>query len=109
MCADASSAEFREVRISAIELRDPLKIRLSLFAIPDEAVSAFQDICREIIVSRDRRADPLAGVATIVDRVLQRVDAGGRVTVSEAQRLRQHIVSLHNAEVRLKHVAVRDA
>jgi hypothetical protein len=96
--AEPSTAEFREVRVVAIELRNPLKIRLSLLAIPAEAVKAFQDICREIIVFRERRADPLAGIAATLTRV----------TDAEAQRLRGHIVSLQRAAVPLKRVIVRD-
>ena len=96
--ADASSVEFREVRVVAIELRNPLKIKLSLLAIPPEAVQAFQDICRHIIVFRERRADPLAGITSTMDRA----------TEAEAQRLRNHIVSLQNAAVPLKRVIVRE-
>ena len=95
--ADSSPAEFREVRVVAIELRNPLKIKLSLFAIPAEAVSAFQEICRDIIVFRERRADPLARIATTLD-----------LTGREAQRLHGHIVALQNASVPLKRVSVRD-
>lgn len=93
--ADPSSAEFREVRVVAIELRNPLKIKLSLLAIPAEAVNAFQDICREIIVFKQRRADPLAGVRV-------------RVTDAEAQRLHGHIAALQHAEIRLQRVLVRE-
>ena len=93
--ADPSSAEFREVRVVAIELRNPLKVKLSLLAIPAEAVRTFQEICREIIVFKTRRADPLAGLtATLTD--------------GEAQRLRGHIASLQKAAVPLKRVIVRD-
>ena len=91
--ADRSSAEFREVRVVAIELRNPLRIKLSLLAIPAEAVKAFQDICREIIVFRERRGDPLAGL---------------RLTAAEARRLSGHIASLQHARVPLRRVIVRD-
>ena len=93
MCAGASP-EFREVRVIAIELRNPLKIKLSLLAIPADALKAFQEICREIIVFRGRRGDPLAGMS--------------RFTDTEAARLQGHVRSLQNAAVRLKRVIVRD-
>ena len=95
--ADHSSAEFREVRVVAIELRNPLKIKLSLFAIPPDAVAAFQDLCRDVIVFRERRRDPLAVLTTT-----------RRVTDAEARRLQSHIVALRRAVVPLKRVVVRD-
>ena len=42
MAAYPSSAEFRDITVVAIEMRNPLKIKLSLRAIPAEAVKAFQ-------------------------------------------------------------------
>src|SRR5918996_6048363 len=44
-----ASVEFREIQVVAIEMGNPLKIKLSLLAISAEAVKAFQEICREII------------------------------------------------------------
>ncbi|HJU41391.1 MAG TPA: hypothetical protein VJ691_01205 [Vicinamibacterales bacterium] len=95
--ADSSTAEFREVRVVAIQLRNPLKIKLSLFAIPAKAVTAFQEICRDIIVFRERRVEPLARITRTLG-----------VTDAEAQRLSAHIMSLRNAAVPLKRVVVSD-
>ena len=55
MTADPSSAEFRQVEIAAIDLRSPLRITLSLIGIPPGAVNAFQEICRGVILSRERK------------------------------------------------------
>src|SRR6188472_732340 len=64
IAAYPSSVEFRQIEIVAIELRNPLKIKLSLFAIPVEAVKAFQDICRDIIIYRERRSRQAAMTAS---------------------------------------------
>src|SRR6185436_19496143 len=56
IAAYPSSVEFRKIEIVAIEMRNPLKIKLSLFAIPADAVKSFQDICRDIIIYRERRS-----------------------------------------------------
>ena len=98
IAASASGVEFREVRVVAIELRNPLKIKLSLFAIPAAAVKAFQDICRDIVAMRDATAT--------LDRVLRAVGEGGQITDRETHRLNGHITSLQNAQVRLKRVVV---
>ena len=60
IAAYPSSVEFRKIEIAAIEMRSPLRIRLSLFAISPDAVKAFQEICRHIIVCRERRSHPAA-------------------------------------------------
>ena len=96
--ADPSTAEFREVRVVAIELRNPLKVKLSLFAIPAEAVRAFEEICRDIIVFRERRADSVGRIATTLG-----------LNDTEAKRLHGLIVSLRTAAVPLKRVIVTDA
>lgn len=98
IAASASGVEFREVRVVAIELRNPLKIKLSLFAIPAAAVKAFQDICRDIVAMRDATAT--------LDRVLRAVGEEGQITDRETHRLNGHITSLQNAQVRLKRVVV---
>ena len=98
IAADPSSVEFRKIEIVAIEMRHPLKITLSLFAISADAVKAFQEICRNIIYSRDRRSRQAAlpkGVQALI-------------TDKEAQRLYGHIVALQNAEVPLKRVEVKE-
>src|SRR5918995_477269 len=54
LAAYPSSAEFREIQVVAIELRSPLKVKLSLLAISPEAVKAFQEMCRDVIRFRER-------------------------------------------------------
>jgi hypothetical protein len=98
IAADPSGVEFRKIEIVAIEMRHPLKITLSLFAISADAVKAFQEICRNIIHSRERRSHQAAlpeGVQALI-------------TDKEAQRLYGHIVALQNAEVPLKRVEVKE-
>jgi hypothetical protein len=77
-------------------MRNPLKVTLSLRAIPTAALDAFQDICRNIIVVGARR-----GIET-APPVLRR-----DITEPEAQRLQAHITTLQHARVPLKRVAVR--
>ena len=119
IAADTSGAEFREIRVVAIEMGSPLKITLSLLAIPPEAVKAFQEICRHIIVSRERRAqqaasasadlDPmrLPNIKKALDLVLHAEGKNGQLTENETQRLHAHIVTLQDAEVPLKRVVLR--
>ncbi|HEX6162948.1 MAG TPA: hypothetical protein VFZ31_06275, partial [Vicinamibacterales bacterium] len=52
LTADSSTAEFRNVEIVAIEMRSPLRVRLSLYGISPEAVEAFQQMCRHVILAR---------------------------------------------------------
>jgi hypothetical protein len=89
------TVEFREIQVVAIEMRNPLTIKLSLLAIPAEAVTAFQEICRNII--SDRPAD-LAAI----------LDFPGHITDLETQRLHTQIATLQRAAVRLKRVMVRE-
>ena len=89
----SSDVEFRRIEIVAIEMRHPLKIRLSLFGIPTEAVRAFQDICRDVM--RAREAAPL----TIGETALNE---------KEGARIRSLIVALQNAAVPLKRVEVKN-
>jgi len=98
LAADPSSVEFRNIEIVAIEMRSPLKIRLSLFAISPDAVKAFQDICRDIIVFRERRSRSAA-----LPEGLQ-----ARITEQEAQRLQGHIAALQHAEIPLKRIEVKE-
>lgn len=107
IAADPASAEYRDIQVVGIEMRRPLTITLSLRAIPAEAVRAFQEICRTIVLGRDRRA-PAIGIETAIDIV---ANAGGRHAViedREIQRLQDHIVILQRAEVPLKRVVVKD-
>jgi hypothetical protein len=118
-----SSVEFREIQVVAIEMRSPMKIKLSLFAISAEAVKAFQEICREIIFFRERgshqaaataslpeevHAKRLANIRAALDLVLRADGKDGHLTEQEAQRLDGHIVTLQNAEVPLKRVVVKE-
>ena len=122
LAAYPSSAEFRDIRVVAIDIRDPLKVKLSLLAISTEAVKAFQEICRDIIFFRERRSrqDPSSGQredvdekrqATIrgaLDQVLLADGKQGHITENELQRLYGHILTLQNAEVPLKRVVVNE-
>ena len=93
---------FRHVQIVAIEMRNPLKIKLSLVAISPEAVEAFQHICRDIILAR---STPAASIEAALE-ICSRLGGRARITEQEAQRLQGHIVTLQNAEVPLKRVEV---
>ena len=120
IAAYPSSAEYRKVEIVAIELRSPLKIRLSLFAIEPAAVKAFQKICREIILFRDggrRHAARSAGtledanaprLARIKTTLEGCVPEGSPAHISEKemQRILGHMLALQSAEIRLKRVEV---
>jgi hypothetical protein len=102
-------------------MRTPLKVKLSLLAIPAEAVKAFQEICRDVIRFRQRRshqaaspasqredidAKRLANIHTALDLVLHAEGKDGQITEKETHRLYGHIVTLQNAEVPLKRVVV---
>ena len=95
-----SQPEFREIQVAEIVMRSPLKVTLSLRAIPVEAVKAFQDICREVIVSRGRSRDSAIAVA-------EAVCARQGVTERDVQRVRGHVATLQNAEVPLKAVVLK--
>ena len=124
LAAYPATAEFREIRVVAIEVGSPLKIKLSLLAIPAEAVKAFQEICRDIILFRERRsrqealtasrredvdAKRLARIKTALDLVLRAEGKNDQISEQEAQRLYGHIVTLQNAEVPLKRVVVKSS
>jgi hypothetical protein len=98
MTADPSSAEFRTIEIVAIEMRSPLRIRLSLFGIQLDAVTAFQQICRNVIVFREQKSRASA----LPDGVQARIND------QEAVRLQGHIAALQNAAIPLKRVEVRE-
>ena len=114
LAAYPSSAEFREIQVVGIEMRSPLTVKLSLLAISQEAVKAFQEICRDVIRFRERRstAGPredidekrLARIKTALDLVLRAEGKNDEISEKEAQRLYGHIVTLQNAEVPLKRV-----
>ena len=122
LAAYPSSAEFREIQVVAIEMRNPLKVKLSLLAISAEAVKAFQEICRDVIRFRERPsqqsaitgsqredidAKRLANIQTALDLVLHADGKDGQLTEKEAQRLYGQIVILQNAAVPLKRVVVK--
>jgi hypothetical protein len=103
VAADPSSAEFRNIEIVAIEMRSPLKVRLSLHAISPDAVKAFQEICRGIILFRERPSRAAAQGGGVPE------DVRARMTVQESQRLDAHILTLQNAAIPLRRVEVRSA
>jgi hypothetical protein len=124
MAAYPSSVEYREIQVVAIEMRNPLTIKLSLFAISPEAVKAFQEICRDIIFFRERRpqqeaptgghpadlnAKQKANIKGALDLVLHADGKDGHVTDKEVQRLHGHILTLQNAKVPLKRVILKEA
>jgi hypothetical protein len=96
IAAYPGSVEFREIRVAAIETRSPLKVKLSLIAIPEGAVAAFQRICRDVIAKRPADIDAALKLCA--------PDELPRLTQHEAQRLRDHVATLANAKVRLKAV-----
>jgi hypothetical protein len=92
--AAPSGPEYREIQVVAIDMHSPLTVTLSLRGIADEAVKAFQEICRDVIVNRERPRD--------VDVFVQ-----SALTDAEAARLRGHIATLQNADVPLQRVSVK--
>jgi hypothetical protein len=124
MAAAPSTVEYRNIEVVAIEMRSPLRVTLSLLAISAEAVKAFQDICRDIMLYRERRgrdgaaiageweelrAKRLAGVTAALR--MGASAAGGeevRLSEQEAQRLQRHMWTLQDAAVPLRRVEVRE-
>ena len=117
-----SRVEFREIQVVGIEMGNPLTIKLSLWAISAEAVKAFQEICRDIILLRERRphrealsagrradidAKRRANINTALDRLLHADGRSDHLTDKEVQRLYGHILALENAEIPLRRVVVR--
>ena len=107
LAAYPGGVEFREIQVVAIEMRSPLTVKLSLLAIPPEAVKAFQEICRAVIHVRERRSQ--SNLKSALDRVLQADDKNSHLTEKEVQRLYDHMVALQNAEVPLRRVVVKEA
>lgn len=102
IAAYPESAEYREIQVAALTTGNPLRVRLSLHAIPAEAVTAFQSICREIIgVKRSSEID-----AALELCARQRDHA--RITPQERQRIERHVGTLRAAEVHLKRIVVRE-
>lgn len=94
IAADPVGVEFRNIEIVAIEMRSPLKVRLSLFAISPVAVKAFLEICRDVIVLRERRELYLPD------------EMKAQITEREALRLQDHVATLQHATIPLKRVEV---
>lgn len=122
IAAYPASIEFREIQIVAIEMQRPLKVRLSLLEIPDAAVKAFQDLCREAITFHRRRLREPALIAdqpddlparrfAAVNKALEHcsLHAGSdRITETEIQRILGHLAALQDAAVPLKRIVVKD-
>ena len=106
LAAYPAGVEFREIRVVAIEMRSPLTVKLSLLAIPPEAVKAFQEICRAVIHIRERRTQ--GNITSALDRVLHADGRNAHITEKETQRLYGHIATLQNAAVPLKRVVVKE-
>lgn len=107
LVTEPGSAEFRDIQVVAIQLATPLKVRLSLTGIPAEAVKAFQEICRDVILDRERGVESRA-----VARGLESLVGSGnseRVSEQERQRFRDHLATLQQAAVPLKRVVVINA
>jgi hypothetical protein len=92
--AEPLSGEYRNVEIAAIEMRSPLTIRLSLTAISPAALTAFQGICRDIIVGRDGGDLHLSEAAS------------SHLSERETERLHGHVAMLRNAATRLRRIAI---
>jgi hypothetical protein len=112
-----------DIQIAAIEMRSPLKIKLSLLEISADAVKAFRGICQDIIFYRERRgrhaalaasewedvaAKRLANIKTALDICSTASGRTVSVTEEEAQRLYRNIVVLQNAEVPLTRIDVKE-
>ena len=124
IAAYPSHAEFRNIEVVAIDTRERLKVKLSLLAIPAHAVNAFQDICRDIIVFRERPdRDATRQPGAWQDVIARRLAAftaalnseeptemsrDDRLTVQDARRLQRHMDVLLNASMPLRRVEVKN-
>ena len=121
--ASASGPEYRDIRVVNIEMRRPLTITLELRAISDDAVRAFQELGRAVILFRERRSQHDASIATgsgevaasraaAIATALKLLTGGGGavdITARETERVNDHVITLQRAEVPLKRVVVRSA
>jgi hypothetical protein len=107
MAAHGSGAEFREIQVVAIEMRSPLTVKLSLLGIPAAAVTAFQDICRDIILFREGRSPHAAATRAALNLLSHTGGKDDGLTEHETQRLQSHITTLQRAEIALRRVVVR--
>lgn len=101
----ASTTEYREIQVAGITMRSPLTVSLTLHAIPDDAVKAFQELCRAIIVFRDRPSRQAAIDGALAACAV--MGQHGRITDDESRRINAQIAMLDTADVRLKAVIVR--
>jgi hypothetical protein len=122
IAAYPSSVEFREIQIIAIEMRHPLTVKLSLLEISPDAIAAFRELCRDVILFHERRTRPLilsaddqtespADQRAVVMSALQYCcqHAGqDHITEQEVERILGHLAALKNAQVALKRIVVKD-
>lgn len=121
LAVSESGPQYRDIRVVNIEMRSPLTITLELRAISDDAVKAFQELGRAVILFRERRSQQdavsasrsqdvdmnrRAAIATALKLLSRDLPAVG-ITAQETERLNDQLVSLQNAEVPLKRVVVR--
>jgi hypothetical protein len=123
MAAYPANAEFRKIEVVAIETRERLKVKLALFAIPAVAINAFQEICRDIIVFRERPGGDAPSAETawhdVIGKRLAAIRSalnGGasaemidddRLSVQDAMGLQRHMEVLRNAAMPLRRVEVK--
>jgi hypothetical protein len=101
IAAYPSAAEFRDIQVLTITTKNPLVVKLSLLAIPMEAIKAFQEICRVIAGVKSQAAIDAALA------VCARAGGHESLTDRERRRILGHIATLQNAEIRLKAVVVK--
>jgi hypothetical protein len=109
IAAYPSSAEYRDIQVAAMTMRNPMKVTLSLLAIPEQAVKAFQEICRQIIISRERRFAPNRSPIDAALAICAPHGEHARLTAQESERIQAHVARLQAAEVPLREIVVRPA
>ena len=119
--ASASGPEYRDIRVVNIEMRSPLTITLELRAISADAVKAFQELGRAVILYRERRSQhdavKMSGSVDVTAnrqaeivaalKLLSDGKAEPDISAQEMRRLNDQLAMLQNAEVPLKRVVVR--
>lgn len=121
LAVSESGPQYRDIRVVNIEMRSPLTITLELRAISEDAVKAFQELGRAVILFRERRtqqdalsatgsqdvaANRRAAITTAL-KLLSGSSSTVDITAREAERLNDQLATLQNAEVPLKRVVVR--
>jgi hypothetical protein len=109
IAAYPSGAEYREIQVAAMTMRNPMKVTLSLLAIPDRSVKAFQEICRQIIISRERRVALNRSAIDAALAICAPEAEHARLTAHEAERIHTHVARLHAAEVPLREIVIKPA